>query len=316
MDLDLLRRLLESEETEKAEILLDDIGIKKELKAVPLLVEFLKNTKSARLRNSIAVALSDIGDDSALQPIIDVLNHPKTLGNRGTLLYALEPFDCSMHLDTLVYHLITGNFEVKAQSYQLIQSIRNDIDDKVLLDCMTKIKQELHSLTQEQEILEETLHALSSLNNEKNTETSCEWFSVKLLFECIITGKPDPETIDKNYNNTHKTYEESIILVKATSFNDAYSIAEEKAIEAEIEYTNPYDERVNWKFIEALDCFILGEELGPGTEVYSRYLRISKKLIESEFISQYYPETDEEEGDVDLNFILRNKEFNDRPKRD
>jgi hypothetical protein len=43
----------------------------------------------------------------------------------------------------------------------------------------------------------------------------------KLLYECIIKGNPNPETIDKNYTNSRKTYEESIVLVKAQSFDHA-----------------------------------------------------------------------------------------------
>jgi hypothetical protein len=124
------------------------------------------------------------------------------------------------------------------------------------------------------------------VRKKKRKESSWEWYAVKLLYECIITGEPDPETIDYNYNNTHKTYEESIMLVRAQPFENAYSIAEKKSKDAEIEYVNPYEERVKWKFIEALDCFIVGEDLESGTEVYSRYLRIPNGLWNTIYLSQ------------------------------
>jgi hypothetical protein len=148
--------------------------------------------------------------------------------------------------------------------------------------------------------------------NQKTRKSSWEWYAVKLLYECIITESPNPETIDENYTNTHKTYEESIILVKAQSFEHAYTIAKKKAKEEEIDYLNPYEEKVEWKFVEAIDCFILIDELQTGTELYSRFLRVPKDVSTEEFISHYYPET--AKGDeVIQNFIFRNKDFNAKP---
>ena len=49
----------------------------------------------------------------------------------------------------------------------------------------------------------------------KNRATKWQWFSVKLIFENIISGKSEPDTIDNNYANNYKTYEESLVLIKA-----------------------------------------------------------------------------------------------------
>ncbi|MFD0051719.1 DUF4288 domain-containing protein [Actinomycetes bacterium NPDC127524] len=147
----------------------------------------------------------------------------------------------------------------------------------------------------------------------KARKSSWEWYAVKLLYECVIKGNPNPETIDENYTNSHKTYEESIMLVKAQSFDHAYSIAEKKAKEVEADYLNPYEEIVEWKFADCLDCFHLFDEaLQSGTELYSRFLRIPKNVPKEQVISHYYPETVEED-EVDQNFILRNRDFNSRP---
>ncbi|MEH6996464.1 DUF4288 domain-containing protein [Neobacillus drentensis] len=113
--------------------------------------------------------------------------------------------------------------------------------------------------------------------------------------------------MDENYTNAHKTYEESIMLVKAQSYEQANSIAEKKAKNEEIDYLNPYEELVEWKFVEALDCFILiDEKLQSGTELYSRFLRVPQDVPREKVISHYFPETIEED-EVDQNFILRNK---------
>lgn len=115
MDLVLLREAMESNNVDKVENMLEEIGRNKLKDAIPLLIEYLKSTENNILRNSIAITLSDIGDEQAVEPLLDMINHPKTLGARGTLLSALKPFDCSQHLETLIYHLIKGNFEVQFQ---------------------------------------------------------------------------------------------------------------------------------------------------------------------------------------------------------
>lgn len=122
------------------------------------------STNNSRLRNSIAITLSDIGNEEVVKPLIDIINDPKTLGNRGTLLYALKPFDCSDYLETLIYHLITGNYEVQMESYELIkENINSEITDEVLLNCILKIKKELDEIERQQDIFSDTLEMLFSL---------------------------------------------------------------------------------------------------------------------------------------------------------
>ena len=53
----------------------------------------------------------------------------------------------------------------------------------------------------------------------KKMSKEWEWYAVKVLYECNISGNPSPETIGENYSNIHKTFEESIILIKAPSFD-------------------------------------------------------------------------------------------------
>lgn len=140
-----------------------------------------------------------------------------------------------------------------------------------------------------------------------------DWYAVKVLYECIISGDPAPETIDKNYSNIDKTFEEIILLIRADSFELAYDLAEKEAKKHEIDYLNPYDEKVVWKFVESLDCFhLFDRKLQTGTELYSRLLHVPKGISNEKVISHYYPETVAEDL-IDKNFILRIKEFNARP---
>lgn len=160
MDNSSLRFAIENEKFDEAEIILEEISRSKDIQAIPLLIEYLQRTENPLLRNSIALTLSDIGNEEVVQPLIDVINDPKTLGYRGTLLYALEPFDCSAHLETLIYHLINGNFEVQAQAYQLIESIKGEISDEVLLNCIIEVKEELNDKERQMEILSDTIETL------------------------------------------------------------------------------------------------------------------------------------------------------------
>lgn len=162
MDLELLKKSLETDDLKEVEHLLDVVGTRKIKEAIPLLVEFLKRTDNHQLRNQIAICLSDIGENEVVKPIIDMINDPKTLGYRGTLLYSLGPFDCSEHLDSLVYHLITGNFEVQAEAYQLIEAIEGKIPNEMLLKSIESLKDEISELECKHEVLSETLKRLYS----------------------------------------------------------------------------------------------------------------------------------------------------------
>lgn len=121
-----------------------------------------------------------------------------------------------------------------------------------------------------------------------------EWYAVKLIYEFITTSDPNPEKIDEDYS-TDKSYEESIMLVKAQSFDHAYSIAEIKAKENEYDFVNLYDEKVHYRFVDAIDCFhLFDDELETGTELYSRFLDVPKETTRDQFIDLYYPETKED----------------------
>ncbi|WML45455.1 HEAT repeat domain-containing protein [Neobacillus sp. PS3-40] len=164
MDLLILRKALESNNVEELKCILSEIGEKTDTNFIHLLIEHLKRTDNHMVRYVIAHYLSDIGSEEAVEPLVELLNDPKTLGYRGTLLYALKPFDCSAHLETLVYHLLNGNFEVQANSYQLIEeNINSEITDEVLLNCILKVKKELDEIERQQDILADALEMLFSL---------------------------------------------------------------------------------------------------------------------------------------------------------
>lgn len=105
-----------------------------------MLIYFLKETDNNGLRNAIAIALSDIGSVEAVEPIIKMLQHPKTLRARGTLLYALEAFDCSDYSELIAELLFEDSFEVSRQSLLLLEANVDRIPPEKKQNCIKKIQ--------------------------------------------------------------------------------------------------------------------------------------------------------------------------------
>ncbi|WP_409292470.1 HEAT repeat domain-containing protein [Peribacillus sp. SCS-37] len=155
---------LDNGRLEEAASLIEKAGQIKDKEAVPLLINYLKSTENHNIRNLIALALSDIGDGRAVKPLIEMINDPKTSGNRGTLLYALKPFDCSPFLETLIRHLLTGNFEVQLTSFELIEeNVHSPVSDEVLLNTILKVKNELSEIERKKDLYTEALEMICSL---------------------------------------------------------------------------------------------------------------------------------------------------------
>lgn len=165
MNLNILEEKIKNNEINEAILMIEELGRGKCKEAVSLLIHHLINTENHQLRNIIALALSDIGDTKCIKPIIDILKNPKTQGNRGTLLYALEQFECSEHIELFVDLLINGNFEVSRQSYMLIKDINTKIPDFIIEKCINKIESEIEELEDKIDFLSESLELLK----EKNT---------------------------------------------------------------------------------------------------------------------------------------------------
>jgi hypothetical protein len=98
-----------------------------------------------------------------------------------------------------------------------------------------------------------------------------EWFGVKLLHKMEITGEPDADRIDEFYYETKTFFEESILLVSASSFDEAYQIAEAKARENNGVYENKYGQMIQQEFYESIDCFHLFGSPESGEEIYSTF---------------------------------------------
>ncbi|SEG51842.1 HEAT repeat domain-containing protein [Paenibacillus sp. UNC499MF] len=147
---------------EEAELIVEKIGDLKMLEAVPMLITNLLDTDSNQLRNTIAITLSDIGCNDAVAPIVSLLKSPKTINSRGTLLYALESFDCSRHGELFTDLLIEGNYEVTMQALSLLKINVRNMSEEMKRSCRNKLQA---SLKKPNEYYEEMNEALEIFDN-------------------------------------------------------------------------------------------------------------------------------------------------------
>lgn len=117
-------------------------------------------------------------------------------------------------------------------------------------------------------------------------------YAVKLLFESVHSGEPNPTKMDEDYEKDCDTlFEESIILVKASSLEEAHALSEQIAIQSEHTYDNMYGEQVTWTFRKLLHVFELDETpFETGKELYARFLHVKKNETVNTVVKAYYPE--------------------------
>ncbi|GAB6428172.1 MULTISPECIES: DUF4288 domain-containing protein [Bacillus] len=117
-------------------------------------------------------------------------------------------------------------------------------------------------------------------------------YAVKLLFESVHSGEPDPTKMDEYYEESHDTlFEESIILVQAKSLKEAHELGEKIAMQPEESYDNVYGEQVTWKFRKVLHVFELDDtSFETGKELYARFLHVKKNETVDTVVKTYYPE--------------------------
>ncbi|WP_168119011.1 HEAT repeat domain-containing protein [Paenibacillus sp. HB172176] len=160
MDVALLKGLIDQLRFDEAIDLIEIIGEKKNGIFTTTLIEYLNKTDNTLLRNAISIALADIGSSEALVPLINQLKDPKTKGKRGTILYALESFDCSEYAEVIVESLTSRYFEESRHAYQILELIKDRMPSEVKLRCISKVNEKLEELEDEMEMLEEALDFL------------------------------------------------------------------------------------------------------------------------------------------------------------
>ena len=118
-------------------------------------------------------------------------------------------------------------------------------------------------------------------------------YGVKVIFTYSV--EPD----------NRKFYEESIYLVDAESFDDAYEKAERYTKDFDLEHTNPKGQKVKTEKIDCVDCFLVFDEEDGVQEIYSTTFKNKSSLSENDFYKAITALCDADEL-----FDLRYEEFN------
>ena len=120
---------------------------------------------------------------------------------------------------------------------------------------------------------------------------------MKYGVKVILTYSVEPDS--------RKFYEESIYLVDAESFEDAYEKAEEYTRGFDLEHTNPKGQKVKTEKIDFVDCFLAFDEEDGVQEIYSATLKNESSLSDEDFYETITNQCDAEEM-----YDLRYDEFN------
>jgi hypothetical protein len=114
------------------------------------------------------------------------------------------------------------------------------------------------------------------------------WYCIKLLHRITIDGDIPKDKIDKYCHEANTFFEESILLVQAFSFEEAYNSAENKAKNDNDVYENKYGQVVKREFLESIDCFHLFDSPLSGIEIYSAFFRKGQGEDEKILLDQRY----------------------------
>ena len=71
-------------------------------------------------RDNAALVLRDIAE-AAVPALFRAIHEPANKHNRGTLVYALQVFNCSEHFSALFALAVTGNYEVQCHALSIMQ---------------------------------------------------------------------------------------------------------------------------------------------------------------------------------------------------
>jgi len=118
-------------------------------------------------------------------------------------------------------------------------------------------------------------------------------YGVKVIFTYSV--EPDDR----------KFYEESIYLVDAESFDDAYRKAEAYTKSFDTEHRNPNGQTVKTDKIDFIDCFLAFDEEDGVQEIYSTTFNNQSSLSETDFYKAITAPCDADEL-----FCLRYEELN------
>lgn len=87
------------------------------------LLRQLKGATSSVERNALAIIATETGDAAVQEVLIDLIDRPGLVNERGTLLHCVGRFECSKLFLWLVDLVCKGNWEVSHEAEQILENI-------------------------------------------------------------------------------------------------------------------------------------------------------------------------------------------------
>jgi len=162
-----LKQSINDNNIEKSLKLIENIGDEKNELALPSLLEILETTDNNIIRNQVALALSDIGNSSAVDLIIKMILSPKTQRSRGTLMYSLRNLEYTDHLKLFITLLSDRSFEVSREAFTLLESNCKNISNTYKTELLHLIQEELELVNDRLDLLNDA-YELYLENDDEN----------------------------------------------------------------------------------------------------------------------------------------------------
>lgn len=118
-------------------------------------IQELCNTDEIKHRNTIAMVLSDLQCDEAVDVLVDLINDPENKNCRGTFIYALQELNSEKVIKDLLHILFAGNLEVKCNMYNLLLKKFSNMSEDEKSECIDIIAREKKRIEEEWELLED-----------------------------------------------------------------------------------------------------------------------------------------------------------------
>ena len=129
---------LQSDDRDISEAASKALVASKDASVVDRLIELLKS-QHGHIRNRAASALRDIGDDRAIEPLVNAIGVPENCNNRGSLVWALQTLDCC-NLFPLLFDLgIEGNYEVRSMALMILDEQDFGVTPTILAVAKNKL---------------------------------------------------------------------------------------------------------------------------------------------------------------------------------
>lgn len=115
------------------------------------------------------------------------------------------------------------------------------------------------------------------------------WYGVRTLFRLVAIGKP--KWTDRYFDPASTLVEDRVVLFQATDFDDAIHQAKAEARRycKATRYTNIYGQRVQLRFLKAIDAFsMLDNQPRAGCEVYSSTAIVPTSVRDAGVVTRWF----------------------------